>query len=162
MEWNKMWTGPLSFPGFLNHLTWVCLLDDAYASFPNPSASVHSPHIEISPIQISATMPLPILVPPDHECCCKIVVKGSWCHWTVGTSIQLSAVNLHTTSCTYFYDSSDYYQLNMTQEVLSHLTPVVTTLRVNSGCNERQRLEGDKAKSKLVKRKEYRVLLRYL
>jgi hypothetical protein len=38
----------------------------------------------------------------------------------------------------------------------------VTTLRVNSGCNERQRLEGDKAKSKLVKRKEYRVLLRYL
>jgi hypothetical protein len=38
----------------------------------------------------------------------------------------------------------------------------VTTLRVNSGCNERQRLEGNKAKSKLVKRKEYRVLLRYL
>jgi hypothetical protein len=40
--------------------------------------------------------------------------------------------------------------------------PIVTTLRVNSGCNERQRLEGNKAKSKLVKRKEYRVLLCYL
>jgi hypothetical protein len=39
---------------------------------------------------------------------------------------------------------------------------LVTTLRVNSGCNERQRLEGNKAKSKLVKHKEYRVLLRYL
>jgi hypothetical protein len=39
---------------------------------------------------------------------------------------------------------------------------IVMTLRVNSGCNERQRLEGDKAKSKLVKHKEYRVLLRYL
>jgi hypothetical protein len=38
----------------------------------------------------------------------------------------------------------------------------VTTLRVNSGCNERQRLEGNKAKSKLVKHKEYRVLLCYL
>jgi hypothetical protein len=38
----------------------------------------------------------------------------------------------------------------------------VTTLRVNSGCNKRQRLEGNKAKSKLVKCKEYRVLLHYL
>jgi hypothetical protein len=46
------------------------------------------------------------------------------------------------------------------QAMITELT--VTTLRVNSGCNERQRLEGDKAKSKLVKRKEYRVLLRYL
>jgi hypothetical protein len=38
----------------------------------------------------------------------------------------------------------------------------VMTLRVNSGCNKRQRLEGNKAKSKLVKHKEYRVLLCYL
>jgi hypothetical protein len=33
----------------------------------------------------------------------------------------------------------------------------VMTLRVNSGCNKRQRLEGNKVKSKLVKCKEYKV-----
>jgi hypothetical protein len=47
-------------------------------------------------------------------------------------------------------------------EVGVHKDASVMTLRVNSGCNKRQRLESNKAKSKLVKCKEYRVLLCYL
>jgi hypothetical protein len=58
-------------------------------------------------------MPLPISVPPARECHCKVAVKGSWHRWTVGTTIQLSAVNLHTTSRMYFYDTLHYHQLNM-------------------------------------------------
>jgi hypothetical protein len=71
------------------------------------------------------------------------MVSGSYAKGLIGQFIPIASVNCHIAGA-------------------KPHAGLVTTLRVNSGCNERQRLEGDKAKSKLVKRKEYRVLLRYL
>jgi hypothetical protein len=75
MEQNANW--PSFLPWFPESSDVGRLLDDVNAGFPNPSAGVHFTHIEISPIQISATMPLPISVPPARECHCKVAVKGS-------------------------------------------------------------------------------------
>jgi hypothetical protein len=70
----------------------------------------------------------------------------------IGTMVSHGAIEVHSK--------------NIDGVIVMHIDVLtisyVTTLRVNSGCNKRQRLEGDKAKSKLVKHKEYRVLLCYL